>query len=85
MPIYHAYLEKRRPEEGQARFYALHLTQTLFGPWCLIREWGRIGSPGRVVEEWFDTLEEARKALEQKQKEKLKRGYLPLNANPRRF
>lgn len=72
------YLEKRRPEAHQARFYTLHLMPTLFGEWTLVREWGRIGSPGRVAVDWFDTLEEARRALARKQRQKLKKGYRAL-------
>lgn len=34
------YLEKR-----QFRFYRIIITQTLFGLWALIREWGRIRQP----------------------------------------
>lgn len=73
------YLHKRDPERRQARFYALHLMETLFGDWTLVREWGRIGSPGRVAVEWFPTFDEARQALEDKQQQKLKRGYQPLD------
>lgn len=40
------YLEKIDPEKRQMRFYALTLDETLFGEWCLTREWGRIGSKG---------------------------------------
>ena len=53
------YLEKRDPDKNMQRFYAMHITQTIFGDWALIREWGRIGSPGTVREAWFDTEEKA--------------------------
>lgn len=53
------YLEKRDPDKNMQRFYAMHVVQTIFGDWALIREWGRIGSPGTVREEWFNTEEEA--------------------------
>ena len=39
--------EKRDPARHQVRFDRLALTPTLFGDWALIREWGRIGRPGR--------------------------------------
>ena len=39
-------LEKINPGRRQKRFYLLQVTQTLFGEWCLIREWGRIGMAG---------------------------------------
>jgi predicted DNA-binding WGR domain protein len=30
------------------RFYVLQGTRDLFGGWALLREWGRVGSPGRM-------------------------------------
>ena len=39
-------LEKINAEERQRRFYVMNVSRTLFGDWCLIREWGRIGSKG---------------------------------------
>lgn len=69
------YLEKRNPEARQARFYVLHIAPTLFGEWSLVREWGRIGSPGQLKIEWFPTQEEAQGALERRVREKLRRGY----------
>jgi predicted DNA-binding WGR domain protein len=75
MPQYHAYLEKLDPAKRQARFYALHLTQTLFGNWTLVREWGRIGSLERVAVDWFATFEEAYRAMDKKAQEKLRKEY----------
>ena len=69
------YLEKCDAAQGQARFYALHLAPTLFGDWTLVREWGRIGSPGQIVVDWFESVEDACNALEQKQREKIRKGY----------
>jgi predicted DNA-binding WGR domain protein len=31
-----------------ARFYALSVQADLWAGWSLVREWGRIGGPGRV-------------------------------------
>lgn len=39
-------LEKICPEKRQRRFYAMSVARTLFGEWCLVREWGRIGTAG---------------------------------------
>ncbi len=36
-------------DRNMARFYAMTLQPTLFGEWALVREWGRIGSAGRIV------------------------------------
>jgi len=57
------------------RFYALYVTQTIFDDWALIREWGRIGSPGTVRENWFDTEKEALNAQLALLQLKRKRGY----------
>nr|WP_247738902.1 MULTISPECIES: WGR domain-containing protein [unclassified Shimia] len=39
-------LEKINPGRRQRRFYVLYVTQTLFGEWCVIHEWGRLGHKG---------------------------------------
>ncbi|EDZ65214.1 WGR domain superfamily [Nitrosococcus oceani AFC27] len=70
-----AYLEKRNPEKRQFRFYRIMITQTLFGSWAMIREWGRIGSPGTVREVWFDSEQEALEAGEKLMNQKTRRGY----------
>lgn len=69
------YLEKRKTEDNMQRFYALHVVQTIFGDWALVREWGRIGSGGTVRELWFDTEQEALTARDRLQDTKQKRGY----------
>lgn len=51
------------------------VTPTLFGEWALIREWGRIGSPGTVRETWYDDDAAAWRAGEQRVQQKLRRGY----------
>lgn len=69
-------LEKINPAERQMRFYVMNVTQTLFGEWCLIREWGRIGSAGgqRMVD-YTGTKEEAETALGKLSVQKCRRGY----------
>jgi len=37
---------------------------TLFGDWSLVREWGRIGSPGTVKKDWFETSVSRRRSVE---------------------
>ncbi len=69
------YLEKRVPEKNMQRFYAMYVSQTLFGDWALVREWGRIGSPGTVRENWFDTEKEALDAECKLLNQKTKNGY----------
>lgn len=69
------YLEKRVPARNQHRYYAIHVVETLFGSWAMVREWGRIGQPGTVRETWFDTESAAHEAGTQVHKQKEKRGY----------
>lgn len=68
-------LEKRVPAENQHRFYNLDLAPDLFGGWTLVREYGRIGNPGRLVIDWFETKEESREALQRLARQKQQRGY----------
>jgi predicted DNA-binding WGR domain protein len=37
-------LHRIDPVKNMRRFYGLDVRRDLFGQWCLIREWGRIGS-----------------------------------------
>jgi predicted DNA-binding WGR domain protein len=70
------HLVRRDRERRMARFYTMHLAPTLFGGWDLVREWGRIGSPGTLRIDPFETLEESERALQRFEKQKRKRGYL---------
>ena len=73
------YLERRDPEKNLARFYAISLAPTLFGSCAVIREWGRIGSPGTMREEWFQNDQKARLAANQLIICKKRRGYVSGN------
>ena len=42
-------LTRTDPARNMARFYTMALQPTLFGEWALLKEWGRIGSAGRLV------------------------------------
>ena len=69
------YLERCEPTFNRQRFYAITVTQTLFGSWAMVREWGRIGHPGMVRETWFKTKTAAIEAGVQIRRQKEKRGY----------
>lgn len=69
------YLERHQPNKRLARFYCLHLAPTLFGGYDLIREWGRIGSPGTVRRDHFRTEAEAIKVLRSIERKKRRKGY----------
>jgi hypothetical protein len=58
MPPHDIRLQKRDPERNQYRYYLLTMQPNLFGTWSLIREWGKIGRPGRVKIDLCDSYEE---------------------------
>ena len=69
-------LERRDQGHRMACFYTMHLAPTPFGGWDLVREWGRIGSPGTLRIDPFETLKESERAFLRLEKQKRKRGYL---------
>ena len=69
-------LVRWNPAQRMARFYALHIAPTLFGDWDLVREWGRIDSPGTLRIDTFEKLEECAHACLRIEKKKRKRGHL---------
>lgn len=70
-------LTRSDPARNMHRFYAMQLTPTLFGQWALVAEWGRIGSPGKVMRRPFQTEELAQTALIKRIRAKTRRGYRP--------
>jgi predicted DNA-binding WGR domain protein len=57
------------------RFYIVRVTRTLFGEWLLVREWGRIGSPGTLRSWCFEREQDARKAEQRNIRRRLRHGY----------
>jgi predicted DNA-binding WGR domain protein len=45
------------PARNMRRFYRLDVQPDLFGRGLLVRQWGRIGTGGRMMVEFFDTEE----------------------------
>ena len=69
------HLTRTDPTRNMARFYTMALQPTLFGEWALLREWGRIGSAGRLVSSRFASEQEAALAMAEHLKAKLRKGY----------
>lgn len=69
-------LRRVDPDRNMARFYVLAVQQDLFGGWWLVREHGRIGSPGRVMQTPFPSLDAAAAAHTRLWQQKLRRGYI---------
>jgi predicted DNA-binding WGR domain protein len=76
-------LTRSKPVSNLHRFYAMQLAPTLFGEWGLIAEWGRIGSPGTVREQLFQTEEKARATLAKRLRIKTRRGYIAASYSAR--
>jgi predicted DNA-binding WGR domain protein len=62
------------PAKRMHRFYRLDLQLDLFGQWCLMREWGRIGTAGRERSIPFPTCQQAQDALDKQRRVKERRG-----------
>lgn len=58
------------------RFYDVTVTRTLFGEWALVREWGRMGLSGTVLQRSFAREQDARKEENRSIRRRLKRGYV---------
>jgi predicted DNA-binding WGR domain protein len=71
----HIYLERHDPDKILHRFYQMFVTPGIFGDWSLVREWGRVGSPGTVRKDWFDSQDEALSAEISLSNVKQKKGY----------
>ena len=52
------------------RFYRLDVQPDLFGGFAVVKEWGRIGARGRMVDEWHMTEAEAVAVLERQAERK---------------
>lgn len=68
-------MDKVVPEARQFRFYRMVIAPDLFGGASLIKEWGRIGQPGRVRCEAFADEGQAFNALASLGTSKRRKGY----------
>jgi predicted DNA-binding WGR domain protein len=68
-------LDRRDPARNMNRFYVLSLEPSLFGEPTLVREWGRIGRPGRRRIEIHDSERRALESLDAWLRKKQRRGY----------
>ena len=69
-------LNRIRPEKNERRFYTLEVTADFFGCALLSRNWGRIGTPGRLRLDPHPNIAAALSALQRMERSKRKRGYL---------
>jgi predicted DNA-binding WGR domain protein len=79
LAIVHAILLHRvDPARNMHRFYRLEVAPDLFGRWCLIAEWGRIGRAGRLRLTAHENAADATEALARQRRLKERRGYVAL-------
>ena len=56
-------LHRTAPAKNMRRFYRMDVQPDLFGAWCFIREWGRIGRAGQVRMVSYATAAEAHEPI----------------------
>ncbi len=69
------HLRRIVPGQNMRRFYLMHVQPDLFGGVSLVREWGRIGSSGRVLAEHHADEGSAVTSLLDMARIKRRRGY----------
>lgn len=71
------WLRREVPSQNMRRFYRMVVHRDLFGGASLIREWGRIGSGGRIRIDHHPDEGRAVTALMALAAKKQRRGYVP--------
>jgi predicted DNA-binding WGR domain protein len=71
------FLTRIDPARKLQRFWLANVMPTLLGEWALVREWGRIGSPGTVQARTFEREDEARRAEQRGIRKRERNGYQP--------
>jgi predicted DNA-binding WGR domain protein len=69
------HLRRVDPARNMCRFYRLDIQPDLFGRVLLMKQWGRVGTHGRMVAESFETEALAAVALQRHAERKRPRGY----------
>jgi len=69
-------LERCDRTRNMARYYVLSLEPSLFGDTALVRQWGRLGQPGRQRIDLFRQRAHAVETLESWFARKKRRGYV---------
>jgi predicted DNA-binding WGR domain protein len=69
------HLHRIDPARNMAKFYRLSSAPSLFGDICVVREWGRIGRPGRMRIDLYEKVQEAAAAQHMLERAKRRRGY----------
>jgi predicted DNA-binding WGR domain protein len=70
-------LHRTDPDRNMHRYYRLDVQPDLFGAWGVVREWGRIGQPGRLRIDPYPTVAQAEERMHVHAAAKQGRGYTP--------
>jgi predicted DNA-binding WGR domain protein len=68
-------LRRIDPAKNMARFYAMEVQFDLFGAIMLMKQWGRLGTGGRIAGEPYASIALALAALQRQAERKRRRGY----------
>ena len=71
-------LRKINHAKRQKSFYLLGMGKTLFGQVFVSREWGRLGQPGTVKLDYFETADRAEAHALRIKHQKERRGYVTI-------
>lgn len=63
------------PLQNMQRFYSVSVCQNLFGEWCVIRNWGRIGTGGQSLQQTVDDKAQAIEIFARFTQTRRQRGY----------
>jgi predicted DNA-binding WGR domain protein len=69
------HLRRVDPARNMCRFYRLDVQPDLFGRVLLMKQWGRVGTQGRMQAESYESEELALAALQRQADRKRRRGY----------
>jgi predicted DNA-binding WGR domain protein len=68
-------LRRSDPIRNMHRYYRLDVQLDLFGAWCFIRGWGRIGQAGQTRTVLYPAPAETQAALAKQRRAKERKGY----------
>ena len=71
-------LDRRDPEQGQARFFSLMIERDLFGTIRLVRNWGAVGFKGQEKVDIYPNEAAAARALQGWAETQREKGYTDL-------
>jgi predicted DNA-binding WGR domain protein len=69
------FLRRIDDAHNMQRFYLFDVQPDLFGGVLLVKQWGRIGTRGRLVDESYDSEALAADAMRKQAERKRRRGY----------